>query len=323
MAVLAFFEPQIAGLPGNSAPIVTPYIPAQNAAFRRGDFIQIVNTQGAGTLAFPSGGLGALATFAGVNPGQSFQLSSAASTFTVNGVTVSGVASGTAPALTYYVEVTYTAAGAESLTGQEFVINCAPGVVPSINVATANRPAGATSFAVYAGLYPSSEVLQQATINTTATGTAYTLAYPLVNSQGINRSVTNPAGALVGMALNSSMADFYSGTGGSFQVNENSLFGATNAQNPLEPNETFLQYVVKFQNSQVIEMSFAQAWSPQYLGTTTGIALDPVTGFFVASGASSNKLLTIFGAADGVPSIQGGNGDIGKRILVIFNSGIV
>ena len=326
MAVIPVFEPLLGPYANGSAYTQIPYIPAPAAVWRRGDFLQFQTTLGAGTaIVTPSGGNGALAAFAGPTFGAPVSVSStAAQTNSTGTVTVTGVVQASAPAASYFVTLTYTgAAAAESQTGTEFIVNCAAGFVFSVNVLAATAPAGTTNFGAYVGIYPSSEVLQQATKTTTATGTAYAIAYPLVNSVGVTRAATNQAANIVGMAVNSSLADFYSGPGGSFLVNENSLYGATNSYPPLQPAEVYLGYVVKLQFNQLVQISLIQPYTPALIGTTAGIAIQP-NGFFAADNTQSNKVLTILGSVDGVASLVGnGTETSGKRVLAYFNSGLI
>jgi len=325
MATIPVFEPLL-GPPANGTEYVqTPYILAPAAVWRRGDFLQLQTTLGSGTaILTPSGGTGALAAYAGPTFGTAVQVSSTtAQTNTAGTVTITGVVQASAPAQSYFVTLTYTATGQESQTGTEFIVNCAAGYVFSVNVIAATAPSGTTNYGAYVGVYPQSEVLQQATKTTTATGTAYSIAFPLVNSVGITRAATNQATNIVGLAVNSSLADYFSGPGGSFQVNENSLFGATNSYPPLQPAEVYLGYAVKLQFNQLIQISLVQQYTPALIGTTAGIAIQS-NGFFAADNTQSNKVLTIYGSVDGVASLVGnGTETSGKRVLAYFNQGLI
>jgi hypothetical protein len=327
VAAIKYFEPQWVGTPGLAAVPEVAYLPAVNAAFRKGDILQYITT---GTLAFPSGGTGsttAISTAAGPTFGAPVNVSSTAAQTSADGnVTITGVSSAGAPAQSYYVQLTWTATSNESLTGAEFVVNCAAGYLFSVQANTTHEPTGTTNFAAYIGEYPQTEVLQQASTTTTATGSAYTIANPLTNSAGVNRSVTNPSSNIVGLAVNNSSQHFYSGTGGAFTVGDQSLFGATNSQPPLTPAEPYLVYVAKLQMPAILEISFVQAWSIMYVGQTAGLTLDTTSGVFVADTTASNKILNIIGGSDGVSigtSSVGTVGDTGKRILVQFNGGTV
>jgi hypothetical protein len=325
MAVIPVFEPMAGPFANGSAFIEAPYVPVPNAAWRRGDFLQLVTQLTNGTsIVTPSGGTGALATAAGPTFGAPVSVSStAAQTNAAGTVTITGVASASAPAISYYVQLTYTATGAESQTGAEFVVNCAPGYVFSVNVPAGTAPAGATNYAFYASIYPSFEVLQQATTTTTATGTAFSASFPLANYRGANRAATNQATNVIGLAIEDSLSDYFTGPGGSFLVGVNSLFGASNQYPPLQPAETFLQYVIRPQFNQLYQVSLVQAYNPALVGTTAGLAIQS-NGFFALDTTQSNKIMTIYGSVDGVASVVGnGTETSGKRVLAYFNGGII
>jgi hypothetical protein len=303
------------------------YYQAQNAAWAYADFLSLQTT---GTATPPSGGKGNIGTTvpgptaAGVGP---FNLVSTASTYTVNGVTIVGVASAGAPGLTYYCELTWGASGSvatnESATGTEFVINCAPGIVPKVYAA---NPAitNVGGLAVYLSLYPGTELLQGTTAGF-GSGNAITAVYPLTNSQGVNKVATNVASNVVGLATSSSLTYFYVGGGGSFAGNEFAPFGVTNAQPPLTPDETYKAVVIRPQNT-YFEMSLVQAYNSALQGTTAGITVDPTTGICVVDTSQSNKILTIVGLSQGAQigaTAQGGVNDIGARVQVAFTSGII
>jgi len=303
VATLSYYEPFLAsGGDYTSFPQVA-YIPLQNSAWRRGSFMTYTTT---GTIVTPpgtGGGTGALLGVAGP----------AASAVTIGSATVAN-----APGGTYYIVVTYAATGAESGPSQEFIANVLPGNMPTVNVAAAGAPSGATSYNYYVGLYPATEVKQNGAIVTL--GTATTTPNPLTNNAGINQAATNVA-TVYGLAVNSSLATFYSGPGGSFQVNEHALFGATNSAPPLTPAETYLGYVVKLFPYLPVEISLnvaSGAWSPMLIGTQVGLTLDATTGFFTADSTQSNKVATIVANADGDFRTLGQVGDYGKRVLINF-----
>jgi hypothetical protein len=256
----------------------------------------IVTAPGAG------GGTGALAGVAGPLP--------AAVTITPTAVT-------NAPGGTYYIVVTYAATGAESGPSQEFVANVLPGFMPQVNVVAAGAPAAATSYNYYVGLFPQTEVKQNGAIVTL--GTATTVPNPLTNTAGINQAVTNQA-IIYGLAVNSSLATYYSGTGGSFAVNEHSLFGATTSQPPMNPAEVYMGYVIKLFPYLPVEISLINtvAWSQMLVGTQVGLTLDAATGWFVADPTQSNKVATIVQSSDGDFRTLGQAGDYGKRVLINF-----
>lgn len=248
------------------------------------------------------GGTGALAGVAGPLP--------AAVTFTQT-------ATANAPGGTYYIIVTYAATGAESGPSQEFVVNSLPGFMPTVNVAAAGAPAAATSYNYYVGLFPQTEAKQNGAI--VALGTPTTVPNPLTNTAGINQAASNVA-VVYGLAVNSSLATYYSGTGGSFAVNEHSLFGATTSQPPMNPAEVYMGYVIKLFPYLPVEISLVNsvAWSQLLVGTQVGLTLDATTGWFVADPTQSNKVATIVQSADGDFRTLGQTGDYGKRVLINF-----
>jgi len=324
----AYFEPFPAAIGGQTGTfnLWPSYVQIQNAAFKRGDFLSLNTT---GTATSPSGGKGNIgSTVAGPSVGAPVQLNSTASTVTANGVTVVGVAAAGAPALTYYCELTWGTSGSvgtnESATGTEFIINCAPGIVPKVYAANPSIT-NVGGLAVYLGLYPSTELLQGTTAGF-GSGNAITATYPLTNAQGVNKIATNVATNVVGLAVNSSLALFYVGAGGSYLGNESASFGVTNAQAPMTPNETFGSVVIRPQNT-IFEISLVQPYYSTLQGTTAGLTVDPTTGFCVADNSQSNKILNIVGLSQGAQigaTAQGGAyGDIGARVYVTFNGGTI
>lgn len=305
MALIPYFEPFWVGSGLNEAPTPGEYLPAPGAAWRRGALL-VTSTTGTltGTLPTPQGSMAALA---GPN----------AAAVTLAASAVSG-----APGGTYYVVLTYTATSNESLPSQEYVFNALPGNVVSITVASAGAPAAATNFAAYVSFAPQYELLQQASKTTTALGSAFIVANPLTNSTGVAGAVTGVSGSIVGLANTDSNEIFFSGTGGSSGVGNQSLLGATNSLPPLLPNDVLLLYVTKLTGGTILEMSMRQTnyWSPSYLGQTAGIYLDATTGFYTVDPTQTNKVLTIIGTADGVPAICGTYGDQGKRVQVQFTA---
>jgi hypothetical protein len=301
MAVINYFEPYYVGSGNQTAPVPGLYAPAPGAVWRRGAVLT-TSTTGTITLPAPTGSMAALA-------------GPAASAVTFGSSSSSG-----APGGTYYVQVTYTASSNESLPSQEYITNVLPGYVPTITVASAGAPGAATNFAAYVSLLPGFEALQQASKTTTALGSAFTVANPLTNSTGIAGAATNASGSLVGIAENDSNEIFFSGTGGSIMVGNQSLLGATNSLPPLLPLEVPLAYVCKLIDNAIFEFSLRQtiAWSPTLVNAQVGLYLDATSGFYTVDTAQSNKVAYIIGPADGVQSVVGTTGDYGKRVQVIF-----
>lgn len=318
------------------SPTMVPFVPLQATGglpsrWARGAIL--VNTP-TGTIVTPSGGAGttynpSAGAIAGpqLAGGQgAFNVINAATSITSGCIQITGVASATAPALTYYVIVTatITTGSNETASSQEFIINCAAGFVPAVNVITTGTvqpPAGAVTYAVYVGLFPGYEALQQATKYTTAIGTAFTIPFPLTNNMGLSAAASNANAHLFGMAVDDSDGVFYNGSGGAASVGNQSLFGSSMTQGPLTGNEAFFRYVYKLQN-QLLEMSLIQAWSPALAGTAAGITLDPTTGIYVVD--TTATACGIIGQAEpGPQSFQGGPGLTGSRVQFTFNTGLV
>lgn len=316
MATYNFYEPQRAGIASLPSPIELGYYAAQGATFKRGDFLQLITT-GTITNANPNG---SISTSVGPTSVQVNLISTSTSVVT-GPVTISAATSAGAPAITYYVFLTYQgAANIEGVPGQEFIINCNAGLVPTITVTNVGSPANSTGTGVYVGLFPGGEVQQAVTAFASTT----TLTYPLANNIGVNRSVTNPSTNIVGFALNSSLALMFTGTGGSFNVNEAGQFGSTMNLAPLTPTEQLLNYVDKLQGFYCFEISLKQPWFPSLQGTTFGLTLDAATGIWVADTSAGNKICTILQPASGVnvqpfgqpvPVVGGNPGDIGLRVI--------
>jgi hypothetical protein len=314
------------------SPQIVPAVAGQAASggfnvWRRGDIL--VNTP-VGNIVTPSGGASSggtsLATTAGpaLAAGQGvFTLISTSTSITSGAVTVTAATSANNPAQTYYCIVTYTntTGSNESLSSQEFIIQCPAGLAPQVTVASASAPTGAATFALYVGLYPGYEALQQATKYTTSLGTAFTIPAPqLTNSIGLSRAATNASAAMFGMAVDDSNALFYNSIG---NVGNQSLFGVTMTQPPLTAADAYNNLVYKLQ-SQTLEMNLVQPFYPSVIGgAVAGLLLDPTTGFFVADTSQSNKVLNILQAAVGPQGFEGGVGITGTRVWVQFASGLV
>lgn len=309
MSIISYSEARLVG--GNpKEPRIFLGPAAQGAAWRRGDFLQNIVT---GTLSTPPlSGTGALATSAGPLPAA---------------ITTSFTASAGAPAQSYYGQVSYTEAGQESQLSAPFIINVPAGFLPTVSVAAAGAPAGATNFAAYLGLQAGYPSLQQASRTTTALGATFTATNPLANSSGWNRSVTNPNAGLVGMAVAASNENFFDGAGGSFNIGAGSRTGANATMPPLAPTDVNLFYVAGLGQGQLFEINLSQAvaFYPSLVGTTAGLALDATSGFWFADPNGSNKILNIVDYRPGVatgPTNQGTIGDGGTRIVIEFNSGL-
>jgi hypothetical protein len=300
--VVPYHEPVLVGTGAIKEPRQILGAPTQNAAWRRGSILRNI-TSGAVSPA-PTG---ALAAFAGP----------AASAITIGTSAVAG-----APAATYYYQVTYTATGTESQPTQ-YIVNVNAGFVPTINVASAGAPTGATNYAYYASVEPGYYLLQQGTRTTTALGTTFTTAYPLTNVTGWNQAVTGTSANIVGVALADSNANYFDGTGGSFLAGTaGSRLGPSVNIPPLSPFEAQGVYVLGLGFGQIIEMNYTQAipWTSNLVGSAVGISLDAATGWFYADPAQT-ACAQIVGQRDGVyigPTAPGTVGDFGTRVDVVF-----
>jgi hypothetical protein len=321
VAVLGIIGPRLVAVAGNESFVPRNYFPIQGALYREGD---ILTLQTVGTILTPAP-TGALATFAGPTLGSDFSISGSTSTITQNGVTIAAVTAAAAPANSYYIILTYTAAGTESLAGTEFIVNSIAGYVPSVNVAAAGAPAGATNFAYYVALISGSEALQQATRTTTALGATFTTPYPFTNSTGVNRA-TNTASTvpIVGIAQNDVAAVYATGVGGSFVAGgPGNVLGTWGNPYPLGQQDPVQTIVVSLAGNQPIEISLKQPWSNALIGATAGIVTDATTGFHILDTTQANKLFTIQAKVTGSNADVGVVGDVNSRVQAFVNAGAI
>ena len=321
MAVLPIIPPRLVGAPGLDSPVPRVYSLAPGAVFREGDF-GIITATGTVTGAQPAP-TGSLATSVGPTFSGVASFSSTA-TLTSGPVTLIGVTTSGAPAQSYYVILTYTAAGTESAIGAEFVVSCAAGYTFSINVASAGAPTGSTNFAAYISTYQGGELLQQASRTTTALGAAYPVTSPLSPNVGVARALTNSVGTastpITGIALADSQALWATGVGGSFTAgNIANLLGAWMPAPTLGPIDPSQAIFVSVANGQPIEICLLQPWNNSLIGSGCGLNLTSA-GYFVADTAQSNKIFTIVAKEFGSPADVGGVGDTYSRVQVIANS---
>ena len=305
---ISYRESQFVGNPNLKEPI--PYLvsPAQDQTWNRGD---ILGLETVGTIVAPPGvGTGALASAAG-------PLASA--------VTITNAATAGAQPHTYFIELTYTATSAESAVSQLFVQNCPAGYTPSVTVASAGAPAGATDFAAYIGLSPTSLALQQATKTTTALGSAYVATSPLTNYTGAFRVATNVASNIAGIAIDDSGALLFGGYSGSFTAGTvTSLFGSSNSMQPLMATDAPLNMINGLGNGAQIEMNLntaSGAFTQALISQTAGITLDPATNFYTVDTTQSNKVCRIVDARQGVyigPTASSDSSGLGTRVIVSF-----
>lgn len=303
MAVLPVIPPRLVGVAGLDSPQIASYSLLQGAAFREADFLTLATT---GAISTPSP-TGSMATVAGP----------AASAITIGTTAAAG-----APAATYYVITTYTATSNESLPSAEYLINCAAGTVPTVNVASAGAPAAATNFAAYIGVYSGGEALQQATKTTTALGATFNAAYPLTNNTGANRAASNVSANIVGIALHDSAAIYAQGVGGSATAGGlGNLLGTWVNPPPLGGIDPQQCLVAKLTNNVPLEISLKQAYYPALIGAAVGLTLD-TSGYFVAD-TTATAVAKIVNHPAGVTTDVGANGDTFARVQVLFTSGVI
>jgi hypothetical protein len=327
MAAFTAFEPKWIPTGGIISPRTVQVYPAQQAAWRTGDLLINVTT---GTVTTPTGGTATSFTNAtGANtPGPSlgtapvpFNVTSSSYSATQGAVTVTASASASAPAQSLWCIVTYTiTATTESQNSAPFLINTVAGVLPIVNVTATGAPAGATTYALYAGFLPLSYYRQSAV---TALGSTTTTAYPLTNSSGVNKAAAGVSTGIIGMADSDSDA-YFAGilgatAGGSQNTGKRSLFGATQSFGPGWTNDAFALPVTKL-GPGLIELSLVQGFYPSLIFASTGFNIDATTGYFVADTTQT--------AAGTIQDIafspgQGNVGDTGARVRVQLNSSAV
>lgn len=324
MATYNFYEPQRAGVSRFASLDMVGYLPAQNAVFKRGDFLQMITT-GAATVPNPNGSISASIGPTSTSP---VNLVSTSTSVVTGPVTVTATTSSGAPAITYYCYLTYTgAASIEGQPGAEFIINCNAGIKPRITVTNVGSPASTTGTGVYVGLYSGQEVQQAVTAFASNTD----FSYPLADNIGVNRSVTNPSTGIVGLASQSSLASYFQGTGGSYAVNEAGQFGSTMNTAPLSPGEEQLFYVDKLDFGYQFEISLSNPFFPPLIlgATTAGLKLDSASGIWVLDTGGGNKICTIRSLAQGVTAQPFGQpvpvtainpGDIGVRVIAYVST---
>jgi len=312
------------GVPGVDSPTPRSYNLAQNAAFAEGDIVRITTV---GTIVTPSGGVTSggtsMVTQAGPSPGQNFNVSSTAAQ-TANNVTITGVVSAGAAAASYYVILTYTntTGSNESLSGIEFIVNCAAGYTFSTNVLAAGAPAAALTSAVYIGTYPGGEALQQATKYTTVFGVAFTTPVPLTNNAGINRAVSNSNTFLAGIAMADAYANFAVGVGGAFTAGGvQNVTGAWATPYPLMPGDPIQALVGYVGGGQPIEICLLQPWFGTLQGAVCGLTLT-AGGVFVAD-TTATAIMAITDKVTGSVADVGGIGDTYSRVKCVFTGGTI
>jgi hypothetical protein len=300
--------------------------PAQLAVWKDGDPLQNVVT---GTINYPTGGVSTMATTAGPSLGANpvpFNVNSSSYSVTQGVVTVAAVVAAASPAQTFFGVVTYaTNTGPpptnESLISVPFVINTVAGINPTISVSATGAPGSATTFGVYMGFLPNTYTLQSAA---TALGAAYTILYPLTNSQGVNKAASGATSGILGIADVDSDA-YFAGilgatAGGSINTGKRALFGATQSFQPGWTNDPFALPATDLRYGE-LELSLKQAWYPSLVESyaAVGFSYDVTTGYMVADTTQTGATFqdTAFGA--GLNTAYAPNpGDTGARVRIKF-----
>lgn len=323
MSTFTVFAPKWIAEGGISSPRTVQGYPAQTAAWRDGDILTPVTT---GTITLPTQGAGNFTNATGaLTPGPSlgtnpvpFQINNSSSSQTQGVVTVTGTTAASAPAQTYFVEVTYveTSLTNESQVSVPFIINCAAGVTPNVNVASAGAPAGADHYAVYASFMPNTFWLQHAVV---ALGTATAIVYPLTNSIGLNKGSVGISSSIFGMADSDSDAYFAgqlgAAPGGSQATGKRSLFGATQSYGPGWTNDPYALPVTKLQIG-LMEINLVQAYSPGLNYASVGFNIDSATGYFTAD--TTQTAAAVIQDLAYYPD-TGNTGDFGARVRIKLN----
>ena len=319
------FAPKFKPNAGAISPGTRQVYPVENAVWKDGDIL--INTTN-GTVTAPSGGTAASFTNAtgALTPGPSlgsspgpFNVSSTAAL--VQGVvTVTGVASSGAPARTLFCVVTYAITNAtESQNSTPFIINLAAGYTATITVATAGRPAGATTFMVYLGVTPNTWARQLGAAGVTNTGSATAnIPNPLTNSSGAGPAAAAQNTNILGVADVDSDA-YYGGqqgatAGGSYFNGKRGLFGATQSYAPGWDNLGFAMPCTPLTGG-TLEMTLVQPWNNTLLYAAVGINIDSATGYFVADTTQTQcGNIQDLAYSPGYGNVN----DVGARVLVKF-----
>lgn len=206
----------------------------------------------------------------------------------IGNVTITATTSTGAAAASYYTFFTYGgAASIEGLPGPEFIINCAAGLKPIVNVASTGSPTNSTQFVTYVGTYPGGEVQQNSGTNF---GSPFTFVVPLTNNIGVTRASTNPGSNIVGLAIQDSAALYASGVGGSFTAGgPGNVLGTWANPAPLGVGDATRPLIVRPQNNQIYTLSLKQAFYPSLIGTTAGLALDTTTGYWIVDTGGATR----------------------------------
>jgi len=304
LAALQYTNPGLVATPGIQAFRVMSVLKAQNAVFRRGDFLQNVTT---GSIVFPS------------------PQGSMATTTPTAAVTTGTTTSSGAPAQFYYYYYTYTGSSNESLPSAEGTIYVPAGYEGTITVPSAGAPAAATGWSLYVGLVQGNEWQQ---VTGTGLGSAATIPYPLTNSIGANRAANDAHTNILGLAVDDYDV-YYAPNQGSPGTSNRSPFGIDVTAPPSGFLEQYQAKVWLLSAGQRFEMSVLQPYPVAQFGTF-GLLYESTGGAnaFVADNTQTDKPLTYVGKVQGPtnPTYDsvGTNGDTGWRgIFTIASTAVL
>lgn len=276
--------------------------------------------QTSGTIVTPNyAGVSGFLGLAGPTFGQNISLATSTSSGTVGNVIVSGTGVAGAPAQSYYIQLAYSGPGTNlSLPGTEFIVNCAAGITPAVQVSTAGPYAiAASKFAPYVGFYSGGEALQASTVTATATGAFFDIKNPLQNFTGAFQAPSNVSASILGLSIQDSAALYATGVGGSTTAGGlNNKIGVWGNPSPLGPPDPLQVLVAAVSNGQPVEICLKQSWSPLLIGASCGITLDGPSGYHVADTAAA-ATATIMRSAG---AVNENVGDINTRVLITFTA---
>lgn len=296
---LAYVNPGLIGKNGVQAWPSASVFPAQNAIWRRGDFLAKSTT---GTPAFPA----PLGTLLNVTP--------------TAPVTISSTSASGTPQQTLYGYYTYTgSSSAESQPSAEFFIYNSAGNNATVTVPTAGAPAAATGWTLYVGLVSGGEWSQ---VTGTSLGSPATVPYPLTNSVGANRATTNASGSILGIAVDDYDV-YYQSLNARFS--NRAPFGIDSSGPPMQAEEQYAAKIFTLTGEQ-FNMSVVQPY-PIAQFATGGLLYSATYNAFAFDTSQSNKILTyvgkVFGPTNPTYDSVGTNGDTGWRGVFTFNAGLL
>jgi len=139
----------------------------------------------------------------------------------------------------------------------------------------------------------------------------------------IQTAATNPAAALLGIAVHDSLETW----GGSIQATPalNQVFGWSQVNTPLFPADPATTLIALFTSGGSIEINLASTvgWisggtTQAVIGTNVGLTIDGPSGYWVVDPAQSNAIATITDRIEGpgFSSYGTGAGDIAARVVI-------